>query len=185
MRIFLAFPIPEAIRNEAANVASLVRKKYPYLEAKWALPVNMHVTIEFLGSLTDKQLQVVKDCLMYQTKKVAPFCYRALTITAFPNVHHPDTIVITVGEADTAFSVLLRKAIHEELSLFNLSRDFKLWRPHITLARVKNPGEVAVTDCSLLPLPNLEWKVDRLELIESKLTTHGAQYCVLEQFPLG
>lgn len=185
MRIFIAFPVPEPIRIEAAKVAQLVRKKYPSLVAKWAPSGHMHVTLEFLGSITEKQVQVVRECVMYQTNKIPPFLYFAAGLAAFPNVHHPETIVITMGEFDTTYGMLLRKAVHEELSLYNLSRDFKLWRPHITLARVRNPEKVSVSDIASLPLPKMQWQVDRLELIESKLTSHGTDYHILETFFLG
>lgn len=185
MRIFIAFPVGKSIQNEARDLMQSLQKKYQFVGAKWVAPSNMHVTLEFLGAINERQLAQVREILLYQTKKVLPFLYSIAGISVFPNENHPETLVLSVMEVDTAFSVLLRKALHEELALYNFSNDFKLWRPHITLARLKNTEKVSVKNIAETPVEKQIWQVNIIQLISSQLTAHGSKYTVLETFTLG
>lgn len=185
MRIFIAFPVVPAIAAEAADVQLALRKKYPTLAAKWVAPRSMHITLEFLGAINERQLEVVRQILIEQAAKAAPFFYAVTGVAVWPNSERPETIVLTVAEVELAFSVLMRKAVHEALTLHNLSHDFKLWRPHVTLARVTTPTKSPLKDVASMSIEPQVWRVPYVALVQSHLTTRGATYIVLQKFPLG
>lgn len=185
MRIFIAFPVSEMVRNSAQKLQQEVRKRYPYLQARWVQPSTMHITLEFLGAITSQQLSTVQGMLEYQTKKVAPFLFTLESTTLFHTTYRVATLVVTVIEKDTGYSAMLRKAVHEELSLHNLSRDYKMWCPHLTLARVKDVGNGSIAGIENVPFESLQWSVTTVELLESTLTPHGPQHTKISTFHLG
>ena len=62
-RIFIAINLPEDIKKKLADF----QFKWPELPARWTKPENLHITLAFLGYLTDEELpEVIKI-----TKEVA------------------------------------------------------------------------------------------------------------------
>ena len=51
-RVFIAINLPEEIKRELA----LYAQKWPELPAKWTSKDNLHITLEFLGALTDEEI---------------------------------------------------------------------------------------------------------------------------------
>ena len=51
-RIFVAINLPNEIKRELF----LYSQKWPELPAKWTAKDNLHITLEFLGSLTEEEL---------------------------------------------------------------------------------------------------------------------------------
>ena len=88
MRLFIAFPVPETVRRLTIEACQLGQKKYPLLPARWIQPHNVHVSLEFLGSLHKKQVQTVREILIYLTKKVPLFLFNTLGLVSFPNVYN-------------------------------------------------------------------------------------------------
>ncbi len=177
MRNFIAFPVTPAILKSAVEWQKLIQNHYPFLTAKWVAFQNMHVTMEFLGTLSPIQLDTVREVLLYQTEKVRPFLYETCALAAFPNTHRSDALVCEVAEKETANALHLHKVAHEELSLLGITKDYRMWRPHITLARTK--GEIPAIES--IAIEKKEWLVDRLQLIESQ---NGSRYTMLNEYPL-
>ena len=51
-RIFIAINLPEDVKKELAKY----QEKWPEFPAKWMSPENIHITLEFLGYLTNENL---------------------------------------------------------------------------------------------------------------------------------
>src|SRR3989338_7719264 len=51
-RIFIAINLPEDIKRGLSEY----QEKWPELPAKWTAKDNLHITLEFLGDLTDEEL---------------------------------------------------------------------------------------------------------------------------------
>ena len=62
-RVFIAINLPEEVKKELAKFCD----KWPELPAKWTEKDNLHITLEFLGDLTDVEIGEV--CLV--VKEVA------------------------------------------------------------------------------------------------------------------
>ena len=51
-RIFIAINLPEDVKRELAKY----QEKWPELPAKWTNKNQLHITLEFLGDLTDVEI---------------------------------------------------------------------------------------------------------------------------------
>ncbi len=160
-RIFIAINLPEKIKNNLIEY----RDKWPGLPVRWTKKENLHITLEFLGYLTDEELIE----LLQKTKEIASgkesFTLRLNKVCYGPTDKKPPRMVWVVGE---------------KVKEFNLT-------PHITLGRLKTwqwkqmePEERPEVSEDI----NLLFEVNSIEVMDSQLKRMGPEYTVLESFPL-
>jgi len=160
-RIFIAINLPEDIKKELSSFQS----KWPELPCRWTKKENLHITMEFLGYLTDEEL--IELC--QKTKEIASgkktFSLHLNKICYGPPKKFPPRMVWVIGE---------------KIKEFNIS-------PHITLGRIRTwefrqiePEERPIVDENI----SLSFEVSSIEVMESQLKRGGAEYTILESFEL-
>src|SRR5215207_5333519 len=83
LRLFVAFDIPEGIRDAVESAVSPWRERYP--RAKWVPKPNQHVTLKFLGSTWPRLVDWVRDCVAQAARANDPVRTRVTVLGAFPN----------------------------------------------------------------------------------------------------
>jgi len=160
-RVFIAINLPEEIKKELISFQS----KWLELPCRWTKKENLHITLEFLGYLTDEELielcQKTKE--MASSKKA--FSIRLNKICYGPPDKKPPRMVWAIGE---------------KIKEFNFT-------PHITLGRIRvwefrqiEPEERPIVEEEI----SLNFEVKSIDLMESKLKRSGAEYTILESIPL-
>ncbi|MDP3996027.1 MAG: 2'-5' RNA ligase family protein, partial [bacterium] len=116
-RIFVAINLPEKVKNKLAEY----RDKWPELPVRWTKKENLHITLEFLGYLTDEELIE----LLQKTKEIAS------EKESF-DIHLNKICYGPIDKKPPKESKIPRMVwvVGEKLKEFNLS-------PHITLGRLK------------------------------------------------
>jgi 2'-5' RNA ligase len=161
-RVFIAINLPAEIKKQLASYQS----QWPELPVRWAKADNLHITLEFLGYLTDEE--VLKTC--QKTKELAasckPFTVLLNKICYGPPQKMPPRMVWVMGE---------------KIKELNLS-------PHITLGRIKTwqwkqiePEERPEVETEI----NFSFEVNSIEVMESQLKRGGPEYTILESLKLG
>lgn len=179
MRIFIGFLIPE----EGKKVLEKTQRelKNIYREGvKWSDPNLMHVTLEFLGEISEWELLQVESVLEYVVGRSTHFSCSLGNLTAFPNIYKPRVLVQEIIDLNMV-ATDFRGSLHEKLVLRGISSDYKQWKPHVTLGRIK------ANFISLKKMENsgkINFNADSVEIIESKLSTNGAEYKILKSFTL-
>ena len=183
-RIFIAINLPEEIKEKLKNFQS----KWPELPVRWVKKENLHITLAFLGYLSDEEL--VKVCQI--TKEVAQghesFSINLTKIIYGPPKKMPPRMVWAEGEKSRGLAELqidLENSLTgSRISFEPEKREFK---PHITLGRIRQwefrqiePEERPNVDEDI----SLNFEVNSIEVMESHLKRRGAEYAVLESFPL-
>ena len=129
MRLFIGLAPNPALRREAADFAAYFSARMP---GKSVEPDNYHITLAFLGEISDEAVPAVERCMNAAAARVKPFAYSIQGVNAFGKPEH-GILHLTVrdsGETARAAS-LLREALSGE----NLPFDPKPFCAHITLAR--------------------------------------------------
>ena len=159
-RIFIAINLPGDVKKGLAFHA----EKWPDLPARWTKKDNLHITLEFLGNVSDEELLDVLKDTQELTEKHTSFNIKLDKICYGPLGKSP-RMVWAVGPKI------------EELNL----------TPHITLARIRKwdwnriePDERPQIDEDI----NLEFEVNSIEVMESVLKKGGPEYIILESFEL-
>jgi 2'-5' RNA ligase len=181
MRAFIAIDLPESIRAALRRKQASFRSVSP--EARWTLPEGIHLTLKFLGEISDAKVREVSESL----KKLGRFEGFAIGLKGFgffPDARRPRVFWVGV-EAPTSLNRLAEQ-VEEAMRRIGFAREERAFRPHLTLARFRVPQpqpalQALLTQQSEQELGNFE--VSEFFLFESKLSPQGAEYRKVERFP--
>ncbi|MFH1575819.1 MAG: 2'-5' RNA ligase family protein [Candidatus Nealsonbacteria bacterium] len=165
-RIFIAINLPEDIKNQLVGlqekIDGLFQSPSPI---RWTKKDNLHVTLEFLGNLSDDE--VIKACK--NTEEFSgghePFTVTLNKISYGPPKKMPPRMIWVTAE---------------KIAELNLT-------PHITLGRIQSwefrqiePEERPDVAQEI----NLNFEVNSIEVMESRLKRNGPDYTILESCQL-
>jgi len=181
MRTFFCCPVDDETRGRLARLAGETRAATA-ARASWVAAGNYHVTVRFLGEI-DPRLTIDLKALAQEVASVGPFSFALDRLSAFPSEERP-RVIWAGGDAPAPFRELCR-LLGEGLEGLGFRRDRRQETFHITLARLKGPGDTPLRD-RLTALEDGGWRsaARRLVLMESRLTRHGAVYTEAFSVPL-
>lgn len=137
MRTFVAFEISNSLKERLADLQARLRKFVPNL--KFTLPHQLHLTLKFLGEIEEAELPDLKSALESIAARHKPFDLHPKHLGTFGR---PTNItVLWLGLTDPSNGL---HQLHADLE-FALSRlghppEERPFKPHLTLARNKNPN---------------------------------------------
>jgi 2'-5' RNA ligase len=184
-RIFIAINLPEEVKKELAGFYD----RCPELPAKWTSRDNLHITLEFLGDLTDQEIGDVCEIVKEVAKRHTGFNINLNKVLYGPPQKNPPRMVWTDGEKSEELADLkedLQECLLEKVKYRpDINKGFI---PHITLARISE-WEFKKFDLDERPEINedidLFFTVDSIEVMESELKRGGPVYTILESHQLG
>jgi len=165
-RIFIAINLPEDVKDQLVAYQKKIDGLFqPPVPIRWTHKDNLHITLEFLGNLSDDEVaKVCRDTEEF-AKNHEPFTITLDKISYGPSNKIPPRMVWVSGPKIT------------ELNLI----------PHITLGRIKM-WEFRQIDPEERPQinedVNLIFEVISIEVMESALKKGGPNYTILESCPL-
>ncbi len=167
VRCFIAvYPI------EIESVYKIQEELKPLIEGKEVERENMHVTLSFLGEISEMEIASIKEKLKELSKQ---YQKREATLTKIKLI--PNERFVRVVAIDVAGLEDLSKDIKEKIN-----GDVK--PPHLTLARVKKvKDKKALIEFSRKFFLNQKIVVNDIKLMKSTLTRNGPIYEVIETFP--
>jgi len=150
---------------------------------RWAGRDQWHVTLQFLGPVP--KLAPVVDALAEAVAGLEPFRFQLGGSGAFPNPRRAR--VIWIGARDGAGSMAgVAAAVTGALAPVGYEAEARPFRSHLTVARLRDPGDVGPALAALGDAPVGEaWTVEEIVLYQSRLSPSGSQYSVLAALPLG
>ena len=181
MRAFIAIDLPESIRAALGRKQDLFRSVGP--EKGWTRPEGIHLTLKFLGEISDAQVKEVCQSL----KNLGQFESVAIGLKGFgffPDARRPR--VFWVGVDAPAHLSQLAERIEEAMGKIGFAREERPFRPHLTLARFRMPQPQPALQALLTEQAEQElgnFTVSEFFLFESKLLPQGAEYRKVERFP--
>ena len=181
MRAFIAIDLPEPLRAALADAQQSFRSACR--EARWTRPEGIHLTLKFLGEISDAQTKQVVEA-MTQTGAFEPFTVEVKGFGFFPQAHRPR--VLWAGVAAPPALAGLAARVEGHMEKIGFAREDRAFAPHLTLARFQVPRpqpalEAAVAARAAESLGKFE--VSDFFLFESKLSPQGAQYRKVMRFP--
>jgi len=181
MRAFIAIELPENIHAVLRRTQALFRSASP--EARWTQPEGIHLTLKFLGEVSDRKVREVCDSL----NKLGQFEAFAIGLKGFgffPDARRPHVFWAGVEAAPNLSR--LAKQIEEGLWAIGFAREERAFRPHLTLARFRVPQPQPALQALLAQQGEQElgsFEVSEFFLFESRLSPHGAEHHKVERFP--
>jgi len=176
-RIFVTISLPEEIRRELLSY----ERRWKNLRIKWTNFHNLHLTLEFLGEVNRWELKKILQAVEETASEIKAFEIKLDKITLGPDSVQAKMFWATVCVDENIKE--LKNSINKNLK----NCDFKLeeeqeFKPHITLARAR--GNQLKGKQTNIILPNMKFKIESIEVMQSQLHPGGAKYKVVESFGL-
>ena len=190
-RIFIAINLPSDIRKNLSNY----EKKWSELPAKWVRAENLHITLVFLGDLTDLELGEVCMVVKKTIERHKTFNINLNKIGYGPDDKVPFDItqgkpprfIWAGGEKSKKLSSLKKDLQDLLLEKINFIPELRAFSPHITLARISTfswkqiePEERPDVNENI----DLNFTVESIEIMESELKKGGPRYTIIEGYQL-
>jgi len=187
MRVFIAIDIDEQLRRDIAELQNELREAADIKrgQAKWVNPENIHLTLKFLGQISDRQ--VVEVCRI--AEQVAAEHERfEIEVGGVGYFGSSSARVLWVGAgADCRGLIELQGHLEARLAEAGYPKEARRYTGHLTLCRVRN----ARAGVKLAQLTD-EHKDRRLGTVparavtvyQSELTRTGPVYTVLGRYEL-
>jgi RNA 2',3'-cyclic 3'-phosphodiesterase len=173
-RLFTALEIPSEI------VQSMVRLRGGLPGARWVEPENYHLTLRFIGDVDDALAEEIADLL--STVERPAFDLRIDGLDSFGG-NRPRAVVAAVAAVAELVEL---QADHERImQRVGLQPDRK-YRPHVTLARLRDTSSRQVADFLSIrqPFRSPPFSVSRFVLYSSRASIGGGPYVVEAGYPL-
>ena len=181
-RTFVALLLPE---DWMAYLAGVVGNLAPRTSGmSWVRPENFHLTIRFLGDLGESGVRRVCDQVTEAASTLTAPAARLGELGAFPNLARPRVLWLGFSEGRAEVETL-GKSVNDALRRGGFGPPDKPFRPHLTLARVRDGarGLEAVREAALPPRP-AAGLLDRIDVMKSDLHPAGARYTALTEVRL-
>ena len=182
MRLFTGLSLTYEVRR---NIELLYQSMQPLAPIEWSPAGSLHVTTKFIGEWPPEGLEPLKALLRTVVRTVPKPGAFSLSIDGFgwfPTPHHPRHLFAAVRAPEQLAQ--LATATDDMLAAGGVPRETKPFRPHLTLARIKDPQiDLAPIKQFIAQLPSTDFgrmNVTSFKLYESRNST----YSVLEDFPI-
>ncbi|MGD2216117.1 MAG: RNA 2',3'-cyclic phosphodiesterase [Gemmatimonadales bacterium] len=179
MRTFVALVPSEAEQARLADAAAGLREAgFPI---RWVRHENLHLTLKFLGEVSEERVREVCTAVDAAAAGVAPFAMAVGGFGAFPSLRRPQVVWVGVELEPTLES--LQTSLEGELAGLGFARESRAFRPHLTLGRARK--HVSPKDFGgLADLVNgLEYRdafqIGSLDVVRSRLMPTGAIYDIV------
>ena len=181
MRAFVAIDLPEALRTALAEAQHHFRSAAP--DARWTRPEGIHLTLKFLGEISDAQTKQVVEALT-QIGSSEPFSIEVKGFGFFPQGQRPR--VFWAGVMAPPALALLAGQVESRMEKVGFAREDRVFSPHLTLARFQVPRPQPALEAAIAARANTSlgtFYASEFFLVESKLSPQGAQYKKVMRFP--
>ena len=180
-RVFIGIPIGLTIKSILPIVKSAVNSNPNCI--KWIPLENIHLTLSFPRNIRVKDIPHLIESL---ENKITSNDFQ-LTITGtgvFPSSKSPKVLWLGISKGLDEL-ILLQIQVEKSVREFKDNYENNTFTPHISIARIR----MLHTKIDVLPFLSsvyfpIDIDVNSISMYESKLLPEGAQYSIINTFPL-
>jgi 2'-5' RNA ligase len=190
LRTFIAVPLPEeALRGCSSKAHALERALGPLASrVRFARAEGIHLTLKFLGATPEDDTSSIVEALARAAASIRAFPMAFAGLAGFPSLSRP-RVVFLEASAGAKSLVALAQRVEEEVAPLGFPTEQRRFTPHLTLARVKDPGFAprigALLARASVDAPDARCEAKSIALFASRLHPAGASYRSLAHVPLG
>lgn len=172
-RCFVALKIPDSIKKKIHKIQDML----PGFYGKFTELENLHLTLKFLGEVSDEKIKNIKEKL--REIKGTKFEIKIKGLGVFSESFVKIIWLHLVGGEK------LQKIIDAKLEEIDFASENR-FMSHLTIARVKTIRDRRkfLEELYDIKVPEIEFNVREFYLIRSVLEKSGPRYTVLEEYKL-
>jgi len=175
-RVFVAINFPENIKKSVAEIIKKLESLEP--DAKWINPRNAHITLAFLGLISQEEIARITAILKLLAKNQEKFDLSLENIGFFPSLNMPRIIWLGAGENLNLLN--LENNLKKQLEMNDFKTDNRLFTPHLTIGKAKREIKNIQKIINLSKKISLrKFLVTSIDVMESELRESGAEHKIL------
>jgi 2'-5' RNA ligase len=177
IRVFCAVELPGEVSAAAAAHAARLRRDFPDARASWVRPEGLHVTLKFIGEVETARVEILSRAAGAAVEGFRPFRLSIGESGTFPPRGAARVLWLGVKDSTGQLSQLQRR-LEEECGAGGFPREPRAFKPHLTLARLRNPQDAhALSEAHRqTPFGPFDFEVNELVLMRSELGPGGSRY---------
>mgnify|MGYP002477892641 CR=1 FL=1 len=151
----------------------------------WIKPDHFHMTLKFLGKTPISQIEEISRVLRALSKEFSCFEMRVDGAGLFGSQYKPKVIWLGLQPKDLLLH--LHEKIITSLASLGIESDRQNFVPHLSMARIRKINHPAHFKMVMEKAEQgfiQSQKIDKILLYESRLLPRGAEYEIIEGFPL-
>jgi 2'-5' RNA ligase len=180
IRTFVAVEISPAVRQRAGELVEKCRALG--IDAKWVALENMHITLQFLGSIRENLVPLVCRAVFKAVERLPAFDVICHGVGAFPNPERPRIIWLgmTAGREEL---IQLQAAVEAALEDLGFRGEARRFEPHLTIGRLRSSAagmnELAEFVAAHGDYDGAAFDVSEVLIVSSELDKYGPRYEIL------
>jgi 2'-5' RNA ligase len=187
VRCFIAIDLSEEVRASLDAVQGRLRASAPRADVHWIAPASMHLTLKFLGEVTEAGLAGVRGALAAAATGASSIPLSCQGLGAFPGLGRPRVLWAGLRGGLRELGQLAA-ACERSLEPIGFAPEKRPFRGHVTLGRVRSPRGLGPIVRAVEAAGEADfgsWTSTEVVLYRSHLRRSGAVYEPLERVRLG
>ena len=186
IRAFIAIELPEEIKLKLDEIQEMMKKGRT--RAKWVAPESIHLTLKFLGGISQDTALTVTQAMEESALGTAPIHLGVSGLGVFPNDKRVQIVWAGVsGEVDKLTQ--LQKELDSRLSKLGFAPESRPFTAHLTLARMRDEAAPPEREAlgKLVQSSQFEggaFTAASISLMRSQLRREGPLYTRIAAAPL-
>lgn len=190
MRLFIGVELSDRLRHAAARASERLRDRVhqvaPESRVRWIPGENLHVTVWFLGEVTDATAETVRRA-MSAPLAVPAFTLRLEGAGAFPPSGEPRALWLGLTSGENGL-LAIHDRLESRLGTLGFEPEKRAFSPHLTIGRVKEARRSTASAIRRVLRENTEivgdCEIGTVTLFRSRTMPTGSQYEVVLRTPL-
>lgn len=176
VRLFIALELSKNQKKEVGDFQEKVKKHLH--NVRWVKPVNIHLTLKFLGESPEDRVEAVKEAIGDACEGFRPFSTRYGNSGVFPSEQKARVLWIGVEEGKESLCRLAGN-VEEKMAGLGYKKEKRSFHPHLTIGRLRSVPPINSIKSFLAEgksFVSSDAVINKVVLFESNLTRSGAIY---------
>lgn len=179
-RLFCALCLPENFGERISAHIEQIKPAFHQAHPVWTQRSTYHITLHFFGEVDRAARESISRGLAGEEFRHSRPRLRSIGHLLFPNRASPRVLSLAFKITPDDCLAPLIKNLRIISHNAGTETELKTWKPHLTLARLKNP---IFFNIESLPRPPLfEFEPNTFDLVLSELTPRGPRYTILQRY---
>jgi 2'-5' RNA ligase len=183
VRAFVAIKIDPEVAQRICAVQSKLDKNLGGI--RWVKPKNLHLTLKFLGPVSDEKVAPITETLERALHSLARFSVSCRGLSVFPDIRRAKVLWVGLEGKPIAN---LAATVDDALAPLGFAREKRAFKPHLTIGRWReSAGRPDLLRRELESGQRHDFgssRTNEVILFQSVLKPSGAVYTPLKVLPL-
>ena len=179
VRSFIALELSDEAREEFARITAVLKRADA--DVKWVSSGSIHLTLKFLGYISEEKILPVAERLRDLARGKTPFEIILDSIGVFPGWDRARALWIGLGMGSDRVKDLAGE-VEDVMYREGFEKEKRSFRSHLTLGRIKSSKNRDKLEkaASLAEVNPVVSNISKIVLFRSDLTSKGALYTPIE-----